>query len=114
MSALLDGPGHNTSRGDQYLHRWLAHGQATIAAFHNGRHPVARSGAQAGCSTIDQLSIINVAVQADTLAAHPVVALAREQRQLEVIGLFYDIYNAEVLLVTPSDVATLTNAHHGA
>src|SRR5207247_948021 len=106
MTALLAEPDGAHSRADLYLRPWLVHGQAALAAFQDGLHPVAQSAAEAGFNSVDQLSMVNVAVQVDTLVGHPLVADARRQRRLEVIGLFYDIASARVLQVTPSDVRT--------
>lgn len=103
MTAVLksDGP------VDEHLHRWLSHGDASLAAFDQGRHPVARSAADEGFGVVDQLSMVNVAVQVQTLAEHPVVRTRHDAGELEVIGLFYDIGTAAALRVTPSGVDRL-------
>lgn len=106
MTALLAEPAAARSEADSYLQPWLVHGEPTLAAFRDGLHPVAMSAAEAGFSSVDQLSMVNVAVQVDTLVNHPLVADARRRRRLEVIGLFYDIASARVLQVTPNDVRT--------
>ncbi|WP_267290729.1 bifunctional SulP family inorganic anion transporter/carbonic anhydrase [Mycobacterium hackensackense] len=102
MKALLHG-----APDDAHLKSWLAHGDPTLEAFQGGAHPVARSAAVAGFSTEDQLSMVNIAVQVQTLSRHPVLAA---HPGIEVIGLFYDIASADVLRVTPTYVETLVGA----
>ena len=103
MTALLGGDqGH-----DEHLHTWLEHGDATLRAFDEGRHPVAVAAAEEGFGVVDQLSMVNVALQAQTLAAHPLVRARHRAGDLEVIGLFYDIGTAAALRVTPVSVDRL-------
>ncbi|RUP30030.1 MAG: carbonic anhydrase [Mycolicibacterium sp.] len=103
MTALLGGDqGH-----DEHLHTWLEHGDATLRAFDEGRHPVAVAAAEEGFGVVDQLSMVNVALQAQTLAAHPLVRARHLAGDLEVIGLFYDIGTAAALRVTPVSVDRL-------
>ncbi|WP_162562766.1 carbonic anhydrase, partial [Mycolicibacterium conceptionense] len=90
--------------GDKHLESWLAHGDPSINAFDDGRHPVAQSAAEAGFGRVDQLSMVNIAVQVQTLQAHPVA------RRVNVIGLFYDIASAGVLKVTPTHIEALVDA----
>jgi carbonic anhydrase len=107
MNALLSGPSTESGLADAYLRPWLAHGASTLAAFDSGAHPVAQSAAEAGFDPVDQLSMVNVAVQVDTLINHPLVTDAHRHGLLEVTGLFYDIASARVLQVTPTDVCAL-------
>lgn len=100
MTAMLG----KTDPGDKHLESWLAHGDPSLAAFDDGRHPVAVSAAEAGFGTVDQLSMVNVAVQVQTLQAHPL------GRRVNVIGLFYDIASAAVLRVTPTHIEALVDA----
>ncbi|ORA38050.1 SulP family inorganic anion transporter [Mycobacterium aquaticum] len=100
MTALLG----QADTGDRHLNSWLAHGNPSLEAFDDGRHPVARSAAEAGFSTVDQLSMVNIAIQVQTLQAHPVA------RRVNVIGLFYDIPSAGVLRVTPTQIEALADA----
>ncbi|MBI3225592.1 MAG: bifunctional SulP family inorganic anion transporter/carbonic anhydrase [Mycolicibacterium cosmeticum] len=102
MKALLHG-----APDDKHLKSWLAHGNPTLEAFRRGNHPVARSAAAAGFGEADQLSMVNIAVQVQTLAQHPLLTAHPE---IEVIGLFYDIASADVLRVTPTIVETLVDA----
>jgi carbonic anhydrase len=97
MNAVLQG-GAPRSEADEQLSRWLSHGNAALVAFDDGNHPVARSAAEAGFGRVDQLGVVNVATQVETLQSHPLV---RGRARLEVVGLFYDIPSASVLRVTP-------------
>jgi carbonic anhydrase len=100
MTALLG----KTDPSDEHLKSWLAHGNPSLEAFDDGRHPVARSAAEAGFGTVDQLSMVNIAMQVQTLQSHPLA------RQVNVIGLFYDIPSAGVLRVTPTRIEALADA----
>lgn len=100
MTAMLG----KTDAGDKHLESWLAHGNPSIEAFDEGRHPVAQSAAEAGFGMVDQLSMVNIAVQVQTLQAHPLA------RRVNIIGLFYDIASAGVLRVTPTHIETLADA----
>ncbi|WP_155901776.1 bifunctional SulP family inorganic anion transporter/carbonic anhydrase [Mycolicibacterium sp. CBMA 226] len=103
MTAVLSGDqGH-----DSLLHTWLEHGEATLRAFDEGRHPVALAAADEGFGVVDQLSMVNVALQVQTLTSHPLVRAQHRAGDLEVIGLFYDIGTAAALRVTPSSVDRL-------
>jgi carbonic anhydrase len=108
MNALLAQLNNDAapSRADAYLRPWLAHGEPTVTAFNDGAHPVAQSAAAAGFDPVDQLSMVNVAVQAQTISHHPLVADGVRQGRLTVLRLFYDIANARVLRVTHNDVRT--------
>ncbi|WP_458317284.1 SulP family inorganic anion transporter [Mycolicibacterium brisbanense] len=99
MTALLG----KTNLGE-HLDSWLAHGNPSLEAFDDGRHPVARSAADAGFGSVDQLSMVNIAIQVQTLQAHPVA------RRVNIIGLFYDIPSAGVLRVTPTHIESLVDA----
>lgn len=93
-----------SSAGEHHLATWLARGNPAVEAFDNGSHPVARAAADAGFGPVDQLSMVNVAVQVETLTRHPLVQDAQRQGPLEVIGLFYDIPSARVLRITPTTI----------
>ncbi|HEY7054764.1 MAG TPA: carbonic anhydrase, partial [Mycobacterium sp.] len=105
MNALLARP----VSGDDSLHTWLAHAEPVVDAFAGGDHPVAQSARAAGFDVVDQLSMVNVAAQVQTLLDHPLVVRAREQRALNVFALFYDIPSAGVLAVTPTGVQALAD-----
>jgi carbonic anhydrase len=103
MNALMGG-NPPRSPGEHHLSTWLAHGQPALEAFDDGRHPVARAAAEADFGRVDQLSMVNVALQVETLTRHPLVAGAHREGALDVIGVFYDIPRAEVLRITPTAI----------
>ncbi|OHU08238.1 carbonic anhydrase [Mycobacterium syngnathidarum] len=110
MNAVLrDGPGQST--GDEALDAWLEYARPALAAFGGGRHPIAKSAAAEGFDTVDQLSMVNVALQVQTLAEHPLLRERYQQGRLDIIGLFYDIPSAGVLRVTPTEVCTFELGH---
>ncbi|RJO68419.1 carbonic anhydrase [Nocardia panacis] len=78
---------------------WLGHAAPSLARLRAG-HPVAAAAAAAGFSEVDQLSMVNVAVQLETLHRHPAVRRAMAERGLTVTGLFFDLRTARVIEVT--------------
>ncbi|MEV6427072.1 bifunctional SulP family inorganic anion transporter/carbonic anhydrase [Nocardia sp. NPDC051463] len=78
---------------------WLAHADPSLERFHLG-HPVAAAAEAAGFGAVDQLSMVNVAVQLETLHRHPAVQAAIAQRGVTVSGLFFDIASARVIGIT--------------
>ncbi|WP_374197828.1 SulP family inorganic anion transporter [Rhodococcus sp. BP-332] len=91
---------------DGVVGEWLSHGRASLSAFRSG-HPVARDAAELGFSEIDQLAMVNVAVQLQTLSRHAVVGKAVAEGRLKVVGLFFDIPTARVVLVDAASVTEL-------
>lgn len=85
------------------LDDWLAHGRGALERFRLG-HPVAAAAATAGFGEVDQLGMVNVAVQLETLAAHPLVRRAVRDRGLVLSGLFFDIPTARVIAVTAEGI----------
>ncbi|MFI1912394.1 SulP family inorganic anion transporter [Nocardia sp. NPDC020380] len=108
MKALLAGGTTGPS-----LDNWLANGHPSLEAFHEG-HPVARAAAESGFGHADQLSMVNVAIQLDTLRFHPVVRQAILDRGLTVSGLFFDIGSARVLEVTHDGISEISEARRSA
>jgi carbonic anhydrase len=103
MNALL-GDKAPRSPGEQHLSAWLAHGHPALQAFAEGGHPIARAAAEAGFGPVDELSMVNVALQVETLTRHPLVEEAHRRGALDVIGVFYDIPSAAVLRITPTAI----------
>ncbi|MBF4998705.1 bifunctional SulP family inorganic anion transporter/carbonic anhydrase [Nocardia sp. BSTN01] len=93
------------------LDDWLAHGRPALERFRAG-HPVAAAAAAAGYGEVDQLGMVNVAVQIETLAAHPVVRRGIEARGVVLSGLFFDIATARVLAITPDGIADIDDLRH--
>lgn len=109
MQAALREQGVGMPRvpGEQHLRSWLRYAEPALDTFDEGRHPIAISAAEQGFNTVDQLSMVSVAVQVDTLVRHPLIRDLHDQGQLKVVGLFYDIASAEVLHVEPTATASL-------
>lgn len=106
MNALLTGPrSRSRNLGDRYLQDWLAHGLPALDAYDDGRHPVAREAAEAGFDPVDQLGMVNVAIQVETLIRHPLIAERHRSGRLDVIGVFYDIVSATPLRVGAGSLA---------
>ena len=106
MQALLGDPASTRSRtpADEHLTSWLVHAETVRAAFRGGRHPLAQAAAEKGFDIADQLGIVNVAVQTEIVAQHPMVRDLHLRGDLDVIGLFYDTARDRVLHVTPASV----------
>lgn len=100
MKALLAG-GADAAGGP--VGAWLENAQPSLAAFRAG-HPAGISAAQAGFNEVDQLGIVNVALQVQTLQRHPRVGRAIADGRMRVAGLFFDIATARVVTVTTSGV----------
>ncbi|WP_187688292.1 SulP family inorganic anion transporter [Nocardia wallacei] len=103
MKALLSG----ASAGPG-LDNWLAHGLPSLETYRGG-HPVRAAAAAAGYDEPAQLSMVNVAVQLQTLQAHPVIRRAIAERGLTVSGLFFDISTANVLEVTAEGISDIVD-----
>lgn len=88
------------------LDDWLAHAQPSLLRYRLG-HPVADAAAAAGFGPVDQLAMVNVAVQLETLHLHPVVRRGVEERGVVVSGLFFDIATARVVEVTIDGIAEI-------
>ncbi|MBF6237177.1 bifunctional SulP family inorganic anion transporter/carbonic anhydrase [Nocardia otitidiscaviarum] len=101
MKALRAGVPDGPGLGD-----WLRHALPSLDRYRLG-HPVARAAANAGFDETDQLSMVNVAVQVETLLTHPEVRRAVLERGITVSGLFFDIATARVLQVTAEDIADI-------
>jgi carbonic anhydrase len=90
---------------------WLVHAHPSLERFQLG-HPVALAAAAAGFGEVDQLSMVNVAVQLETLHRHPAVRTAVEARGVRLSGLFFDIASARVIEVTVDGLAHIDDTDH--
>ncbi|CAN5612043.1 SulP family inorganic anion transporter [soil metagenome] len=104
MRGVLEG-----SADDGPVAEWLAHGSASLSAYRSG-HPVARAARELGFAEIDQLAMVNVAIQLQTLNRHHVVGKAAADGTVRVIGLFFDIPSARVLQIESQSVTELDPA----
>ncbi|OAK51510.1 carbonic anhydrase [Rhodococcus sp. Eu-32] len=103
MKAVMAGP---EKAGDERVGEWLEHGLASLEAYRSG-HPVGRAAEELGFSEGDQLAMVNVAVQLQTLTRHRVVGKASAEGRLRVTGLFFDIPSARVLQIGTKDITVL-------
>ncbi|MFE5704110.1 carbonic anhydrase, partial [Rhodococcus koreensis] len=88
------------------VEQWLTFAQPSRKAFLGG-HPVARAAAELGFDEVDQLGMVNVAVQVQTLGRHPLVGAAAAEGRVRVAGMFFDIPSARVLEITSTGVSYL-------
>jgi carbonic anhydrase len=68
---------------------------------------VQAAAASAGYGAVDQLAMVNVAVQLERLQRHAGLKEALKADQVHVTGLFYDIATARVLQISPSGISHL-------
>lgn len=111
--------GHSACGAMEALHRevqtgprlgdWLAHARPSLDRFRLG-HPVADAAASAGFGPVDQLGMVNVALQLERLYEHPAVRRGIEDRGVAVSGLFFDIATARVIEVTVDGIAAFDDA----
>lgn len=104
MTALWAGPEESGERGA--IDVWLDHARPSLAAYRDG-HLVQEAAAEAGFGAVDQLAMVNVAVQLDRLQRHPELQEALAAGRVHVAGLFYDFSTARVLQVTPGGISHL-------
>ncbi|KAA1250336.1 carbonic anhydrase [Mycobacterium simiae] len=92
MQALLEGGANDPATP---IGRWLAHAHDGLAAFHN-HHPARASAASEGFGELDQLTIVNVAVQLERLAHNCVLAPAVASGAVHLVGMFFDFSTVHV------------------
>lgn len=92
MNALVEGKIAGT---DTPLGNWLAHGQKSMERFLLGE---TMDGAR---TEADRLSQINVVQQLETLRTFPTVREREKDGSLQLVGLFFDIEEARVLIYDP-------------
>ena len=71
------------------MRRWLGYAQDSLDAY-RGDHPTRVSAAAQGFGGVDQLSLVNVAIQTERLARQSTLADAVASGAVEVVGMFYD------------------------
>jgi carbonic anhydrase len=74
------------------------------------RQPTTAAASFAGFGEVDQLGMVNVALQLERLYAHPAVRYGIEERGVAVSGLFFDIATARVIEVTLDGIAEFDDA----
>ncbi len=86
MTALLaDG----TDQPATPMRRWLDYAQDSLDAY-RGDHPTRVSAKSQGFSGVDQLGLVNVAIQTERLTRQPMLADAVASGAVQVVGMFYD------------------------
>jgi len=91
MKALLSGPNDRATA----VGRWLDHALESLVDYQN-QHPARASAEQHGFNAVDQLAIVNVAVQVQRLNRHPALVQALNAGRVRVVGAFFDIGSAHV------------------
>jgi carbonic anhydrase len=105
-AVVADAEGTSTAALGAGFDAWLEHARPSYRELLAG-HPVAVAAAAEGYSRLDQLSMVNVAVQLRKLEEHPVTGPAMASGDVQATGLFYDIPTARVVLVTPEGIEQL-------
>lgn len=110
MQALLTAdPPPAGDAGAHPVETWLGGLRASRTAL-DSDHPVLRDAVEAGYCTVDQLALVNIAVQLETLAAHPRLRHRVESGSLHLVGLFYDLSTANVIHLSATGIHRLEPA----
>ncbi|MFI2564070.1 SulP family inorganic anion transporter [Paenarthrobacter sp. NPDC018779] len=104
-AVLADAEGATPALGSGF-DTWLEHARPSYQAL-LADHPVGLAAAAAGFSRLDQLSMVNVAVQLAKLDEHHATGPALASGNVQATGLFFDINTARVVLVTPEGIEQL-------
>ncbi|WAJ46355.1 SulP family inorganic anion transporter [Mycobacterium sp. Aquia_216] len=99
MKVLLE----NTDQPATSMGQWLEYAGESLDAYRD-HHPARASAEHVGYSEIDQLSIVNVAIQLERLVHHPILATAVASGDVQVVGIFFDITTTRVYEVTPRGI----------
>jgi carbonic anhydrase len=107
MKALMeDAEGEGAGSLGAGFDAWLDHARPSYDGL-LADHPVAAAAAAAGYSAVDQLGMVNVAVQLAKLESHPLAGPALADGRVQATGLFYDIATARVVLVRQAGIEFL-------
>ncbi|RJO68420.1 carbonic anhydrase [Nocardia panacis] len=90
---------------------WLAHAHPSLERFRAG-HPVVAAAAAAGFAEVDQLAMVNIAMQVRNLRGHSVVRRGVRERGVAVSGLFFDLATARMIEVTADGIAEFDDPGH--
>lgn len=108
-AVIADAEGSSNAALGGGFDAWLEHARPSYRELLGG-HPVALSADAGGYSRLDQLSMVNVALQLRKLEEHPVTGPALASGQVQATGLFYDIPTARVVLVTSEGIEQLDSS----
>ncbi|BBX39897.1 SulP family inorganic anion transporter [Mycobacterium simiae] len=100
MKVLID---DSIDRANTSMGQWLEYASESLAAYRD-HHPARRSAEAVGYSEVDQLSVVNVAIQLERLTRHRIVAEPVKSGDLQVVGIFFDIPTTRVYEVTPRGI----------
>ncbi|NUS94199.1 MAG: bifunctional SulP family inorganic anion transporter/carbonic anhydrase [Nocardia sp.] len=100
---------HSGESAGPGIDRWLEYGQPSLARYRAG-HVVGAAAESAGFGPVEQLSMVNIAVQLENLRRHPSVRRAIEERGLTVSGLFFDIASARLIEVSEEGIASIEDS----
>jgi len=75
--------------------RWLEQAHESLAAYRE-HHPARASAQSNGFGEVEQLAIVNVAVQVERLARHQILAPAVASGAVRVAGMFFDLSTVHV------------------
>jgi carbonic anhydrase len=103
MTALL---ADTTDEPTTPMGRWLDNARESLVAYQD-HHPARASAEACGFNEVDQLGLVNVAVQAQRLTRHPILAAAVASGALQVIAMFFDISTARVYEVDQNGMVRL-------
>lgn len=97
MQALLDETNGLPNGATTPIDQWLQQASESLAGYRNG-HPARVSATSNGYhfSDVDQLAIVNVAVQVERLTRHEILAPAVASGALQVVGMFFDFATVHV------------------
>jgi carbonic anhydrase len=105
-AVIADAEGAGNAALGAGFESWLEHARPSYRELLE-EHPVALAAEAAGYSRVDQLGMVNVAVQLRKLDDHAVTGPALGGGQLQATGLFFDIATARVVLVTQEGIEHL-------
>ncbi|WP_249154791.1 solute carrier family 23 protein [Gordonia polyisoprenivorans] len=101
----------DSAPADTSIARWLRHGVPSVSAMRLG-HPAGRAAAAMGFTEIDQLAVVNVAKQVETLSRHHLAGRAAAESSLRIIGLYFDIRSGRVYEVSQTGLHAAGVGHH--
>jgi carbonic anhydrase len=107
MAQLLQDTRDAGDRPATAMSGWLDYARDSLAAYRD-RHPARVSARAAGFGEVDQLSVVNVAVQMESLAQHPILAPAMASGALQVAGMFFDMSTSHVYQVNQHGIVRPT------
>ncbi len=92
MKVLLENAPDNN---ETPMGRWLEQAHESLAAYRD-HHPARASAESHGFGEVEQLAIVNVAVQVERLVRHQILAPAVASGAVRVVGMFFDLSTVHV------------------